>query len=194
MKEVVCAFDFDGTLIRKDSFLEFIKYTHGLPYFLFSFFLFSPVLVLYKIKLISNSKAKQLIFSWFYKGWTLPDFNEKCNSFVNTITYRKEDVYSTMLNHIKDSHNVIVVSASIENWIAPWAKGHGVNTVCATQIEVGGDNVLTGRFKSKNCYGKEKVNRLLELFPNRENYTLYAYGDSAGDKELFDFADHKIKV
>ena len=49
---------------------------------------------------------------------------------------------------------------------------------------------LTGNFSSKNCYGQEKVNRLLEKEPDRTNYILYAYGDSAGDKEIIEFADY----
>jgi phosphoserine phosphatase len=42
---------------------------------------------------------------------------------------------------------------------------------------------------SKNCFGQEKINRLLEEFPDRRSYKLIAYGDSSGDKELIDFAD-----
>ena len=48
---------------------------------------------------------------------------------------------------------------------------------------------MTGNFLSRNCYGEEKVRRLLELEPNRNSYILYAYGDSKGDKELIEFAD-----
>jgi phosphoserine phosphatase len=37
----------------------------------------------------------------------------------------------------------------------------------------------------------EKVNRLKELYPERETYHLMAYGDSRGDKELLDYADER---
>jgi phosphoserine phosphatase len=60
--------------------------------------------------------------------------------------------------------------------------------VVGTQIEVK-DGRLTGRFLTKNCYGQEKVNRLLSLYPHRQDYCLVAYGDSRGDKELLSFAD-----
>jgi phosphoserine phosphatase len=60
--------------------------------------------------------------------------------------------------------------------------------VLGTQIEVI-DGKLTGRFLSKNCYGQEKVNRILSLYPNRQDYHLTAYGDSRGDKEMLAFAD-----
>ncbi|MDR2690839.1 MAG: hypothetical protein LBB73_00825, partial [Dysgonamonadaceae bacterium] len=49
--------------------------------------------------------------------------------------------------------------------------------------------LLTGYFSTKNCYGREKVIRLLEKEPDRNTYTLFVYGDSRGDKELMIFAD-----
>lgn len=48
---------------------------------------------------------------------------------------------------------------------------------------------LTGRFSSPNCYGAQKVDRLLEVYPQGNISYLYAYGDSQGDKELLEFAD-----
>lgn len=49
------------------------------------------------------------------------------------------------------------------------------------------NGILTGRFLSANCYGQEKVNRLLEKEPERDSYILYAYGDSRRDRELLAF-------
>jgi phosphoserine phosphatase len=60
--------------------------------------------------------------------------------------------------------------------------------VLGTQIEIAGGK-LTGHFLTKNCYGPEKVNRILDLYPDRCVYHLTAYGDSRGDKELLAFAD-----
>ena len=47
-----------------------------------------------------------------------------------------------------------------------------------------------GTFSTANCYGQEKVNRFLAEFPDRSEYVLYAYGDSAGDKELLALSDY----
>lgn len=61
-------------------------------------------------------------------------------------------------------------------------------TIIGTKVQVV-DGKLTGRFLTKNCYGEEKVRRLLEQYPNRKEYKLVAYGDSRGDHALLDFAD-----
>ena len=42
----------------------------------------------------------------------------------------------------------------------------------------------------KNCWGTEKVRRLQELVGSKEGYVLYAYGDTRGDRELLEYADH----
>ena len=80
---------------------------------------------------------------------------------------------------------MLIVSASIDNWVQPFFPHV---RVLGTQIEVN-DGCLTGRFLTKNCYGQEKVNRILTLYPDRNTYHLIAYGDSRGDKELLAFAD-----
>ena len=84
-----------------------------------------------------------------------------------------------------------MVSASVEEWVAPWCLNLGVDKVLTTKVEVK-EGRLTGRLLSKNCYGQEKVNRLLEVEPERNSYILHAYGDSRGDKEMLAFADFPV--
>ena len=66
---------------------------------------------------------------------------------------------------------------------------NGIESLLATNIEVDSAGLITGKFLSPNCYGREKVIRLLEKEPDRNSYTLFAYGDSRGDRELIEFAD-----
>lgn len=49
--------------------------------------------------------------------------------------------------------------------------------------------MLRGVLSQKNCYGEEKVRRLIQTYPGRNSYWLAAYGDSRGDFELLDFAN-----
>jgi len=188
-KETIAVFDFDGTITQKDTLLEFIKFSKGKWRFYFGFIFFSPLFVAMKMKLIPNWKIKQLLFSYFYKGVSIEKFNywgkEFC-SFIDKILHPK--AIETLQEHKKRGDKTIIISASIENWIKPWTEKTGVDIVLSTQIEIE-NNLLTGRFLSKNCYGKEKVNRLMAEFPNRNEYRLVAYGNSSGDKELIDFAD-----
>lgn len=186
----IAVFDFDGTITNNDSLMEFLKFTHGGIKLYWGFFVLSPVLILYVLKIIPNYTAKQILFTWFYRGWDIGRFNMKCRQFSTVIN---SAIRPKALQQINDYRaqgiKVVIITASPENWVQPWANANGIGEVIGTQLAVDNRNRLTGRFLSKNCYGQEKVNRFLEKYPYRNSYILEAYGDSHGDKELIAFAD-----
>ena len=189
MKEVY-VFDFDGTLTKRDSFLEFIRFTKGDMAFVFGFLLYSPLLVLMKMHLYPNWKAKQKIFSHFFRWQEAVDFDAKCHLFAKE---KQSLLRSKAIDCMDEAHSrgvqIIIVSASIDNWVQPFFPNV---TVLGTKIEVK-ENRLTGRFLTKNCYGKEKINRLEEVLTGpRKDYKITAFGDSRGDKELLDYANSGI--
>ena len=75
MKKNIYAFDFDGTLTTRDTLIAFIRYAKGTRAFVLGFLLHAHLLVLMKLKLYPNWKAKQKIFSYFFKGMSLGDFD-----------------------------------------------------------------------------------------------------------------------
>jgi HAD superfamily hydrolase (TIGR01490 family) len=185
MKKIY-AFDFDGTLTTKDTLIEFIRYAKGSMALGLGFMRYAHLLVLMKIGLYPNYKAKQKVFAHFFKDTTLDDFNALCKAFAASSSHLLRPNAIEAINHaIKEGSEVLIVSASIDNWVQPFFPQV---KVVGTQIEVI-DGKLTGLFLSKNCYGQEKVNRILSLYPNRHDYHLTAYGDSRGDKEMLAFAD-----
>lgn len=185
-KAKLFAFDFDGTLTTRDTLIEFIRYACGTARFLLGFLLYSPLLVLMKLRLYSNGKAKQKVFAHFFKGMTIDAFDTLCQDFASTHRHLlRPEVVSQLELALSEGAEVLIVSASIDNWVQsffPKVK------VLGTQIEVI-DGRLTGRFLTPNCYGQEKVHRILALHPDRSAYHLTAYGDSRGDREMLAFAD-----
>ena len=189
----VFAFDFDGTLTTRDTLIAFIHYACGTPRFLLGFLLHAPLLVLMKLRLYSNGKTKQRLFTWFFQGMSIETFDALCQSFA--LSHRhllRPDTVRLLQQALSEGAEVIVVSASIDNWVQPFFSTFHLPPstfhVLCTQIEVI-DGRLTGRFLTPNCYGQEKVRRILALHPDRSTYHLTAYGDSRGDRELLAFAD-----
>ncbi|WP_458629087.1 HAD-IB family hydrolase [Winogradskyella sp. PC D3.3] len=186
----IAAFDFDGTLTKKDSFVEFIKFSKGRFRFYLNLPFIGVVWYLSKLKLIKTHYAKEFIFSSFFKGISLIEFDKYCVDFISEIDKNlRDDAKTVIQSHLIQHNDVLIVSASIENWIRPWAMANGINTIVATKVEIDSSGKLTGKFASENCIGKEKVNRLLSVFPDRESYYLTVYGDSNGDKALMRLAD-----
>ena len=168
----IYAFDFDGTLTRRDTLIEFIRFAVGTKGFLLCFLRFSPLLVLMKMGLYPNWKAKHL-----------------CARFADQKTgLLRPKGMKKLADVLAEGGKAVIISASVNNWVEPFFKGMGGVFVLGTMVGVR-DGVLTGRFATKNCYGEEKVKRLLQLYPERTEYWLTAYGDSRGDFELLDFAN-----
>jgi len=186
----ITVFDFDGTLTEKDSFIEFIKFSRGR----FRFYIYVPFICLVwslsKLKLVKTHNAKSFIFSLFFKNMSSIKFDNYCKDFVSEIDgILRDDAKVAIERHLASDSEVLIISASIENWIKPWALANGINNILATQIEINNQGKLTGKFASQNCIDYEKVNRLLEVFPQRETYFLTVYADSNGDKALMNLAD-----
>lgn len=193
MKKKLYCFDFDGTLTTSDTLLEFIKYAKGRGRFLMVFLMYSPLLVMMKLHLYPNWKAKQQIFAHLFAGMRIEKFDALCREFAEENQHLLRPKGITLLHEaLVAGVQVFIVSASIDNWVRPFFDIRNLKgvQVLGTQIEVE-DGKLTGNFKSNNCYGKEKVHRIAEALKSfeRSEYEIEAFGDSRGDKEMLAFAD-----
>jgi phosphatidylglycerophosphatase C len=197
-------FDFDGTLTTRDTLIEFIRYAHGTAKTLWGFLLYSPLLVLMKLRLYPNYKAKQKIFAHFFQGMPIGEFDQTCHRFAedNRSRLLRPQAVAFLRQTLACREPVMVVSASIDNWVKPFftdpesaatpAESQTDPLVLGTQIEVK-DGRVTGRFLTPNCYGAEKVRRVEAVLKEpRSHYHIRAYGDSRGDKELLEYADESF--
>lgn len=184
--KTIAVFDFDGTITTKDTLLLFIRFACGTKKFLLGMLLYSPLIVMMILRLYPNGKCKEKIFAYYFKNMPYTEFKQLGEDFAHSICKKiiRPGMAERIKWHLSQSHKVYVISASIEEWVIPCCRVLGDITVLATKVKPD----LSG-FISKNCYGQEKVNRLLEMEPERNTYTLYAYGDSRGDKEMLAFAD-----
>lgn len=191
----IAVFDFDGTLVKCDSFVRFIAFCYGWWRTVLAFALFSPLLLLMALRIVSGGYVKQKLFSFFFRHWREEDFRKVGRDFLPRLDrFTDERLTDHMRHHLTQGHRVYVVSASMEAWVRPWCEERGVSRVVCTVPEVDGTGHLTGVFATKNCKGQEKVNRFLALEPDRATYRLVVYGDSRGDREMMALADEAYKI
>lgn len=185
----IAFFDFDGTITTDDSLIKFIRFVVCDVKFMWGIIVLSPMLTAYKLKLIPNYKAKQIMLSYFFKGMRKERFMDLANEYslkhIDTILRPK--AMECIAWHKAQGHKVVIVSASIECWIKPWCTKNNLDLI-ATKLEIK-NGIITGKLFTKNCYGIEKANRVREVY-NLDGYDcIYAYGDSRGDKEILELAD-----
>ena len=187
---VVAAFDFDGTLTTRDTFARVIGWRLARWRFIQHWLATSPLLAKYALGIVSNDAHKMALFNRRFGGWTLPEFERHSSDFaaVRIPQLLRPAAVEKLKVHLRWGHTVVVVTASFPHWIDPWAQSAGVSKVLGSHLEIE-KNQLTGRMAGPNCYGPEKLRRLLAAFPDRDQYTLVAYGDSRGDRELLAAAD-----
>jgi phosphatidylglycerophosphatase C len=192
MNRRLVLFDFDGTITSKDSFIELIKYYKGLSFFYCGIALLSPMLLLFKAKLIKNWKAKEIVFRFFFRNESYNVFMTKCSKFCKDIVpiLVKPSAIERINTHLKNGDKVIIISASLEVQLIGWCQSMNLELI-GTKIETR-DGLITGKIEGKNCYGIEKVKRLKQYLDISQYNEIYAYGDSKGDLQMLELATHKF--
>lgn len=183
---VIAFFDFDGTITRGDSFALFLKFLLKHKFYI-KILQNIPTLLLYKCGLLDNNTAKQNVLQSCIKGLTLEELQCKCNAFTDILeAYCKDSALQKMRWHKDQGHHVVLVSASFEEYLKPLCQRWGIDLL-ATTMEVQ-DGVMTGKFSKPNCYGVQKEIRIKEAYDITQYQSIYAYGDTRGDKEMLALA------
>jgi phosphatidylglycerophosphatase C len=180
-------FDFDGTLIKKDSMFLFVKSLY--PFWLF-FYVINITLIIYYImyltRIISRPKLKLYFlhtnFFFFSKNY----IDKKSIDFANIII--PKFYYRDALNYIEkiNKNEAVIVTASLDLWMQNISKSLQIDLICT---ETAWDNGIFSGFLEKNCWGKEKLFKLKYKLNIEEYDEIHVFGDSEGDNYLFSIAD-----
>ena len=184
----IAFFDFDGTITTRDTLLELIRYQAGNTGFYLGFLLYTPFLIAYKLKLISNQLAKEKVMAYFFRKMNVTDFDRLCTEFCRDILpslIRKKALHEIELLKSKGAE-IVVVSASPENWVERWCRSMGIQCL-ATRLVIKDDRI-TGRIAGRNCHGEEKVTRIRDNYRLEDYNEILCYGDTNGDKPFLKLA------
>lgn len=190
--KTLALFDFDGTLYKKDSLLEFTKFSKGKIAFFTGMILLLPYLIGLKFGFLKNDRVKIKFISYFFKGIEVEKFIEMGKNFAFQQIDKNVNpsIYEEFQNHLKRGDAIYIVSASVAEWIEPWSLQFGVKVI-GTNIEVK-NNKLTGNFASKNCYGIEKVRRVNEILNLSDFNIIKVYGSGKGDLEMLQISKSEL--
>lgn len=189
--EHLVLFDFDGTLTTRDTLFEFCRFHAGSFKFMYGLLILMPILVGQKLKLISAQRAKEIFLNHFIGGQTITQFNMVCQKFTHRLANLiRSKAMLAIEDYRKQNARIIIVSASPENWILPWAKRYDLEVI-ATRLLIENGRV-TGRIRGENCNGEEKVKRIREILNTSDYSKIVAFGDSKGDLPMLSLAHQKF--
>lgn len=194
MTHVVAAFDFDGTLTRRDTVAPFLVRSFGVPRVTTATVRNTGTILPAIIGRGSRDAAKAALLRTLFAGAEVERITAIAERYATHVLARvmRNDTLARLEWHRREGHDLVLITASLSVYAAPIANRLGIPTVFATRLAEDGAT-FSGELAGANMRGPEKA-RALDTHLNGADAVVWAYGDSAGDRELLARADHAVIV
>ena len=178
---LVAAFDFDGTITRKDTLVPFLRQVAGHRGFGAAFVAALPAL-----RATERREAyKAAVLHRILGGLPATALEAEARAYGERLPEQfRPEIVERIGWHQDEGHEVVIVSASLRAYLDPVVEHLGLDGVVAVELEVDEAGQLTGAMVGPNCRGHQKVVRLTEWLGGEAPERLWAYGNSSGDREL----------
>lgn len=189
-RPTVAAFDFDITITTKDTFVPFLIFAFGKwpTYRAFAKLAFDGLLVL--TRLSNRDRFKKKIIRALFSGESVGRLEKAGHDHAKAIWPLVRPMAERRIAwHKERGHRLVLVSASLDLYLEPITRELGFDDLLCTRLSKN-HGVFDGNLDGKNCRAQEKMVKLKELLGDLLTVELYAYGDSAGDKEMLEAASY----
>jgi len=192
----VAAFDVDGTLTVRDCVRPFLVRVAGWPG-VSRAVLSRPLAAFTAAARRDRDRLKELIVGGVFRGRNVAQVEALGELFAEQVHdgWLRADMVARLRWHQRAGHRIVLVSASLGPYLRPLGRRLGVDDVLCAEPRRVGEEFADG-LAGANCRAAEKVRRLDAWLLDRslDQSTVWAYGDSAGDRELLARADHSLLV
>lgn len=183
------AFDFDGTLTVKDSYTAFLKWRTPKGAWLLGGLRLIPAALSYLFHR-DRGRIKAAATKVYLGGVSRERLEEDARKFaaLYSRSLLRPDAVIAWKRWRKERVRLVIVTASPELVVAPFARGLGADDLLGTPLHFDERDRLTGAFAAPNCRGAEKVVRLQAAY-GPDLRVRAAYGDTSGDTEMLGIAE-----
>lgn len=193
---VIAAFDVDGTLTTRDCLRPFLERAAGRRRMVTSMFR-RPLATVVAVVRRDRNLFKEVIVGGALRGKSVADVETIGEQFAQyvLVNWLRPDTLRRLRWHQQSGHRTVLVSASLAAYLRPLALRLGVDDVLCTDAVRAGDR-YGDRLVGMNCRAAEKRRRLDQWLEEQRwgHAEVWAYGNSAGDRELLARADHAVWV
>jgi|SRR6185312_13807213 len=184
----IVAFDFDGTLTTRDSFTAFLKWRAGPARYALGLVRLAPAALAYLVHR-DRGRIKAAAAREYLRGVPRGQLEADARAFAeaHVRSLLRPDAMAAWKGWRAQDVRLVIVTASPDLVVAPFAQGLGADDLIGTQLAFDAEDRVAGGFATPNCRGPEKVVRLRAAFgPDVE--VKAAYGDTGGDREMLAMA------
>ncbi|MGH9212080.1 MAG: HAD-IB family hydrolase [Acidimicrobiales bacterium] len=191
----VAAFDFDGTLSRRDTFVPFLARSCGWPRVVWAATATGII-----GRTMDRDRLKVAMVDRLFRGWPSDRLDARGKDYAATLpAVLRPEMVERVGWHQSEGHAVVVVSAGMGAYLRPLGDHLGLDDVLAVELLTDSAGQHTGAVDGGvNNRGPAKVARLRAWIDGRFGpdaaVELWAYGDSSGDEALLADADHPTWV
>ncbi len=180
----IVAFDFDGTLTYKDSFIAFLQATRG-NLQMASALAFKPNMLIDYVKTRDRGALKARLLYSLLGDISQRELEILIKAFVTKTgkSLFRSDALAAWQEHDQPDRLRVIVTASPELLVGPFGRLIGADRVIGTRLKFSERGTLLPELTGQNCRGEEKMLRLREAFGDTLDLEA-AYGDTAGDTEM----------
>jgi phosphatidylglycerophosphatase C len=182
----IVGFDFDGTLTVRDSFNAFLLWNAGPAQAILCVARLAPAVLRYLFDR-DRARLKSAALRVFLRGKSLAWAQGRAETFAKRARLLRPDALTCWENWRARGAQLVIVTASPDFIVAPFARRLGASLLIATRVDTDDRERLTGALLGRNCRGAEKVARLREVFGPDVRLEA-AYGDTSGDREMLALA------
>ncbi|OHD05771.1 MAG: hypothetical protein A2086_13295 [Spirochaetes bacterium GWD1_27_9] len=189
----IALFDIDYTLISCDSFILFVFFLiqkNPLKIIYFPFLFFVSILRVFKLISLDKFKSYWLIF---INNFTKEKLDSLSKEFVEKHILKriKKESVEEIKTLKEKGYLIILATASFDFYIKYFVEHlPKVDYYFATKIVTKNDKA-TPKIEGKNCKGKEKIRRILEIIPKEQikKDNSFGYSDSKTDLPFLELVE-----
>jgi phosphatidylglycerophosphatase C len=185
----IVAFDFDGTLTVRDTLTAFLAWRAGPLRYRIGLAGLLPDAVRF-LRDRDRGRLKAAAIRRFLAGVSRADLEDSARRFAEgqARALLRPDAIRAWRRWQAQGARLVIVTASPEEVVAPFARGLGADSLMGTRLAYDHGDRLTGALDGENCRGAEKVRRLRDAFGDDVRLEA-AFGDTDGDKEMLALAE-----
>jgi HAD superfamily hydrolase (TIGR01490 family) len=183
--ELIAVFDFDGTLIKKDSMvLFFLRYFYLSIKNVPNFYRLVYETLKYFLKIYSQKEFKEKYINLVIDSSRFKDIDALFDDFSKYLLGLVFMGAKEKIIELKNKgYKTILLSASPDLYLKKISRELGFSELICTETACSDSKIVVSGL---NCYGKNKIKMLLDSFrEDRVNWKgSYCYSDSESDRAL----------
>jgi len=182
--------DFDHTVTTCDTYGRFLRHVATPEQLASSRWSVGPWVAGYRLGLVSASALRVRVTRKVFNGRDAAEIAAIGADYARDVLPRvvRPEMLGRIAEHRARGHEVVIVSGSLDVYLEPWCRSHGLEWICnRLQSE---DGRLTGHYAGGDR-GAHKVTDIRSRYDLSRYSRIHAYGDSSEDRAMLALAHER---